>query len=262
MMPTRTVPSLPAEVAENRIERTARSEVPSRQAFAQVQPSAVTSLHATDPAAPTTVVLVDGEAVVREGLRLLIEQSDHLIVVAHVASMAEAMTLELQPSVVVTHVELPDGTGRQVVTTFRRHFTGASILVLSPMRHPARIQAVIAAGADGYLLRSAEPEDLAQAITAVARGETYLQPSVGVALAQWSSEGPTDGVAGVRLSVKEEEVLRFIGLGYKNSEIAEQLSVSLRTVETHRGRLTQKLGRRTRAELVRYAMDAGILHLS
>lgn len=254
-----SLPRLPAEVAQNRTGRAAGAETSNGPAFAQVQPSAVTSLHGVDRA--TTVVLVDGEAVVREGLRLLIEQSEHLTVVADVASMAEAMTLELQPSVVVTHVDLPDGAGRQVVTTFRRCFSGASILVLSPMRHPARIHSVITAGADGYLLRSAEPEDLAQAITAVARGDTYLQPSLGVALAQWSSEGSSDAVAGFRLSVKEEEVLRLIALGYKNSEIAQQLSVSLRTVETHRGRLTQKLGRRTRAELVRYAMDAGILHL-
>jgi two-component system response regulator NreC len=227
-----------------------------------LQPSALTSLPRADPDASTTVVLIDGEAVVREGLRLLIEQSEHLAVVADVASMAEALELQLQPSVVVTHVDLPDGAGRQVVTALGRHFANASVLVLSPMRHPARIQAVIAAGAHGYLLRSAEPADLAQAITAVARGETYLQPSLGVALAQWSSEGTSDAEAGVRLSVKEEEVLRLIALGYKNSEIAQQLSVSLRTVESHRGRLTQKLGRRTRAELVRYAMDAGILHLT
>jgi two-component system, NarL family, response regulator NreC len=250
---------LPAAVAENRTDRAAPAEFPP---FAQAQPSLLTSVPSPDRETPTTVILVDGEGVVRAGLRLLIEQSDHLTVVADVASMTDALALELQPSVVVTHVDLPDGAGRQVVTTLRRHFASASVLVLSPMRHPARIQAVIAAGADGYLLRSAEPEDLAQAITAVARGETYLQPSLGVALAQWSSEGTSDAAAGVRLSVKEEEVLRLIALGYKNSEIAQQLSVSLRTVETHRGRLSQKLGRRTRAELVRYAMDAGILHLS
>jgi two-component system response regulator NreC len=229
-----------------------------------MQPGAVTRLHRAEakPDSPTTVVLVEPEAVVREGLRLLIEQSDDLIVVADVATMADATALELEPAVVVTHVELPDGTGRQVISTLRRHFNGSSILVLSPMRHPARIQSVIAAGAHGYLLRSAEPADLAQAITAVARGETYLQPSLGVALAQWSSDGSSvDAAAGFRLSAKEEEVLRLIALGYKNSEIAEQLSVSLRTVETHRGRLTQKLGRRTRAELVRYAFDAGVLHL-
>lgn len=232
--------------------------------LAQVQPGGVTRLRRAevDAAAEITVLLVEPEAVVREGLRLLIDQSDDLTVVADVATMSDAIALDLQPHVVVTHVELPDGAGRQVITTFRRHFSGSSILVLSPMRHPARIQSVIAAGAQGYLLRSAEPADLAHAITAVARGETYLQPSLGVALAQWSSEGgSSDAAAGVRLSAKEEEVLRLIALGYKNAEIAEQLSVSLRTVETHRGRLTQKLGRRTRAELVRYALDAGILHL-
>ena len=219
----------------------------------------MTTLHKAEAAVQTTVVLVDGEAVIREGLRLQIEQADDLAVVADVATVADALALDAEPSVVVTHVELPDGAGRQVVTAIRRHFSGTSILVLSPMRHPARIQSVIAAGADGYLLRSAEPADLAHPITAVARGETYLQPSLGVALAQWGSEGGADATSGVRLSTMEEEVLRLIALGYKNSETAERLSVSLRTVETYRGRLTQKLGRHTRAELVRYAIDAGIL---
>jgi two-component system response regulator NreC len=212
-----------------------------------------------EPALDVTVVLVDGQAVVREGLRLLIEQSEHHSVVADVGTIDEALDLGVQPTVVVTDADFPDGSGRQAISSLRRHFNDSAILVLSPVQHPARIQPIISAGARGYLLRSAKPDELAHAIQAVARGDTYLQPTLGIALAQWNNDGGADGGPYVRLSEKECEVLLLIALGYKNSEIAEQLSVSLRTVETHRARLSQKLGRRNRSELVRYAIDAGIV---
>jgi len=211
------------------------------------------------PPREITVVLVDGQAVVREGLRLLIESCDNLSVVADVGSIADAVDLDVQPTVVVTDIEFPDGAGRQAIGALRRHFGDAAILVLSPMQHPARIQPIISAGAHGYLLRSADPGEVANAIRAVARGDTYLQPTLGIALAQWNNDVSSERGPFVRLSEKEREVLLLIALGYKNSEIAEELSVSLRTVETHRARLSQKLGRRNRSELVRYAIDAGIV---
>src|SRR5947209_7260034 len=118
------------------------------------------------PARPITVVLVDGQAVVREGLRLLIEASENLSVIADVGTIAAAVELDMRPAVVVTDVELPDGAGRHAIGALRRHFEDSAILVLSPVQHPARIQPIISAGAHGYLLRSANPGEVAKAIQA------------------------------------------------------------------------------------------------
>jgi two-component system response regulator NreC len=213
-----------------------------------------------DPRSTVRVLLLDHRAIVREGLRLLIEQQPDLQVVAQLGTLSEATAAEIGADVIVTELELPDGRGADVVKVLREHQPTAAILALTLIAHPVKVQQVVAAGAHGYLLKSAAPDDLVVGIRSVARGETYLQPSLGVALARWN--GPADGSRGLphsRLSAKEEEVLRRVALGHTNNEIAEMLGLSLRTVETHRARILQKLGRRTRAELVRYAQDAGIV---
>ena len=208
------------------------------------------------------VALVDDESVMRHGLCVLLEQQADIEVVAQAGSIVEAAALEVEPHVVVTDLELPDGRGRDVIVMLRRRFPEASVLVLARARHPAKVRDAVAAGAHGYLLKTAHPGDLLVGVRAVAHGESYLQPSLGVALARWSGAGGTsDEAAPERLSPKEEEVVRLVALGHTNAEVAEKLGVSLRTVETHRARVLQKLGHPSRSELVQYAQRAGLIEL-
>jgi DNA-binding NarL/FixJ family response regulator len=210
-------------------------------------------------AAPVNVMLVDHQVVLREGLRLLIEQEEGLAVVAQASSPAEAVGAGVDPAavdVVVVDVSVSDVSGAHVVADLAAAFPAAVVLVLSTVRHPSKVQEVLAAGAGGYVLKTATPGELLHGIRAVASGGSYLQPSLGVALARWSGAGP--GTAPGQLSAREEEVLRLVAHGYTNNEIAGLMSTSLRTVETHRTRVAHKLGRRSRAELVRYAIDAGL----
>lgn len=227
--------------------------------------------HVLDAAEPATVIrvaLVDDESVMRHGLCLLLEEQPDIDVVAQAGSLADAVALDLAPHVVVTDLELPDGRGKDVVAALRSRFADASVLVLARTRHPAKVRDAFAAGANGYLLKTAQPADLLVGVRAVAHGDSYLQPSVGVELARWSGTGSagSSGAAGEqpapeRLSPKEEEVVRLVALGHTNAEIAKKLGVSLRTVETHRARVLQKLGHPSRAELVVYAQRTGLIEL-
>jgi DNA-binding NarL/FixJ family response regulator len=208
------------------------------------------------------VLLVDDGIVVREALRVFLELQDDIQVVGEANLVAEAVALDIQPDVVITEFKLPDARGRDAVTALRERFPDGSILVLTHVRHPARLGEAVTAGAHGYLLKSATPEELFDGIRAVANGESYLQPSLGVAFARWDARtGLDEGGPSGRLSPQEEEVLRLVALGFTNAEIAARVGVSLRTVEGQRARVLQKLGHPTRAELVRYALDSGLFEL-
>lgn len=203
------------------------------------------------------VMLVDNGNVVREGLCALIEQQPDLVVVAQAASVGDAVSLGVAPDVIVTDIDLPDAKCVDVISWLRKCFPETSILVLTRIDHPAKVQSVLSAGADGYLLKTAAATDLLTGIRALAGGETFLQPALGVELARWRQ--PRDTPLG--LTPKEEHVLELVALGHTNAAIARLCAVSLRTVEAHRGRIQQKLGRRTRAELVQYAREVGLVEL-
>jgi two-component system response regulator NreC len=206
---------------------------------------------------PVYVVLVDNRTVIREGLCALIEQQPDLAVVAQAASVREAGGLDVAADVVVTDVDLPDARYGDVISGLRVFFAATPILVLTRVEHPAKVQAALAAGANGYLLKTAAAADLFGGIRRVAAGEAYLQPSLGVELARWHRPRNTT----LELSPKEEQTLRLIALGHTNAEVAQLCGVGLRTVEAHRARIHQKLGRRTRAELVQYAREVGVVEL-
>jgi two-component system, NarL family, response regulator NreC len=206
-------------------------------------------------AKPVDVMLVDGRDVVREGLRTLIDQQPDLVVVSQVAAVHDAGRQDDIPDVIVTDIDLPDAKHRDVITGLRRFFQQSPILVFTAIDHPATVQSVLDAGAEGYLLETATPSDLLTGIRAVARGETYLQPELGVELARWHR--PREATPA--LSPKEVDVLRLLALGHTNTEVANLCGVSLRTVETNRARIQRKLGRRTRADLVRYAREVGLV---
>ena len=205
------------------------------------------------------LVLVDDQTMFREGLRALIEQETDLEVVAQSTSVQSLEELDVDPHVVVTGLAFPD-TARNQVIELRRRFGDAGIVALTALDDLATVQHVLAAGADGYVLKSAAANDLFAGIRAVARGGLYLQPSIGIAFASRPTEVVADSAVG-GLTPKETEVLRLLALGHTNAEIAERTGSSLRTIETHRAHIHQKLDRHTRAQLVRFALEVGLLRL-
>ena len=213
---------------------------------------------ATDPS--IRLALIDTQTIFREGLRALIEQEPDLEVVAHVAALRDLDELVVEPHVVVTDLVLADAEREQVIDAVHTRFPGAAIIALTTLDDLPTVQQVLAAGADGYVLKSANRADLFSGIRTVARGALYLQPSIGVAFASRPPEDASRSTVG-GLTPKETEVLRLLALGHTNAEIAQIVGASLRTVETHRAHIHQKLDRHTRAELVRFALDAGLLRL-
>jgi DNA-binding NarL/FixJ family response regulator len=209
-----------------------------------------------DRRADVRVLLIDGRHVVREGLGLLLARQPDLAVVADAAEVAEAAAAVAGPvDVIVTDLDSPGPSGVGVIRHLRVAFPGAAILVLTQVSHPAEVDAALSAGAAGYLLKTARSAELFAAIRALARGESYLQGSLGVQLARWHQHRTT----APGLSEKEEQLVRLLAVGHTNAEVARLSGVSLRSVEMHRARVQAKTGMRTRAELFRFARDAGLL---
>ena len=206
------------------------------------------------------LALVDDQTMFREGLRALLEQEPDLEVVAQTTSAQALAELDVEPDVVVTDLAVADTPLDQIVEQIRTRFPDAAIVALTALDDLSTVQQVLAAGADGYVLKSAAKADLFAGIRAVARGGLYLQPSIGIAFASRSAEELAGSAVG-GLTPKETEVLKLLALGHTNAEIAARTGSSLRTIETHRAHIHQKLDRHTRAELVRFALEVGLLRL-
>jgi two-component system response regulator NreC len=204
------------------------------------------------------VFLVDDHPVVTEGLRLLLEAQPDLEVVGTAAGLAEATAAAVEPSVLVVDLVLGADRGSETVRTLRDGFPRSRVLVLTMVDDPRVIQGVLAAGAHGYMLKEAAPDELVEAVRRVARGEEYLQPAVGVAVARTRGASGADPPTSP-LTDRERHVARLLALGHTNAEIASLLDVSERTIETHRAHLLEKLGVRTRAQLVRRATELGLV---
>ena len=213
-----------------------------------------------EPGSVLRLVLVDDELIVREGLVAVMQREADLEVVAEVATVRAAEGLEIDPDVVVSSLLLPDAARVEVIERLRLRFCGVPIVALTVLDDLVTVPQVLAAGANGYVLKSASTTDLFAAIRAVAHGGFYLQPSIGVAIASAPpNELGTAGVSG--LTPKQTEVLHLLALGHTNIEIAKLLNTSLRTIETHRAHIHRRLDRHTRAELVHYALQHGLLRL-
>jgi two-component system response regulator NreC len=206
------------------------------------------------------VLIVDDHAVVRAGLRLLLDAEDDLEAVGEAGSARDAIfqARSTQPDVVLLDVVMPDQSGLDVVPQLVHEHPETKILVLSMQDDPQYVRQAFAAGASGYVLKEAADTDVVAAIREVASGGHYVQPELGARLVAAEA-------AAVRraeedpLSDREREVLRLLALGHTNQEISKQLYISVRTAETHRAHIMQKLRLSSRAELVRYALDQGLL---
>ncbi len=208
----------------------------------------------------TSVLIVDDHAVVRSGLRLLLEQEDDIHVAGEAGSADEALreAKRLRPDVVLLDVVMPGMTGVEAMPQLRDAAPDARILFLSMQDDPTYVREAFAAGAMGYVLKEAADSDLVAAIREVAGGGLYVHPALGARLAVADARAQADAQDDP-LSDREREVLRLLALGHTNQEIAKMLFISVRTAETHRAHIMQKLRLSTRAELVRHALASGLL---
>jgi len=209
------------------------------------------------PNAMIRIVIADDHAVVRSGLRLLLEAEPDFEVVAEAGDVEAARRYVRghHPGVLVLDLNMPGGSSLDAIPVLRNEAPETQIVILTMQEEPAFARQALSAGAIGYVLKEAADAELVEAVRRAAAGETYLNPALGARIAREPPPGPPDD-----LSEREVEVLRLIALGHTNSEIAEQLFLSVRTVETHRSHIQQKLRVSSRAELVRYALQRGLVN--
>ena len=206
------------------------------------------------------VLVVDDHAVVRSGIRLLLEAQEDIEVVAEAGTAEEgvrAARLE-KPDVVLLDVVMPGKSGIEATPDIRAAAKSAAVLVLSMQDDPSYVREAFASGASGYVLKEAVDVEVVQAVREVAAGRKYVHPALGARLAAAEAEDAAKSASDPR-SEREREVLRLLALGHTNQEIAKMLYISVRTAETHRAHIMQKLGLQTRAELVRHALASGLL---
>lgn len=202
-----------------------------------------------------SIVLADDHTVVRRALRLLLDEEPGFEVVAE-AENAEGAVRYVRghkPAVLILDLNMPGKPSLEAIPEIQEASPETKIVVLTMQKEPAFARQALQLGVLGYVLKEAADDELVQAVRRAAAGETYLQPALGARLAAEPDGGASD------LSERETDVLRLIALGHTNAEIAEKLFISVRTVETHRAHIQQKLGVSSRAELVRSALSRGLV---
>ncbi len=215
---------------------------------------------------PIRVLLVDDHAVLRSGLKLLLQSHGDIAVVGEAAEGLEARNLakELQPDVILLGLTMPGMGGLEALDSLRAVAPESRVLILTMHDDESYLHRALRAGAAGYILKKAADVELVSAVRAIARGEVFVHSSMTRALLEGvvsqnipKAEGQEEPWEA--LSDREKEVLRLVALGHTNAEIANQLSLSVKTIETYRARGMEKLGLRSRAALVKYALALGLL---
>ena len=206
------------------------------------------------------VLVVDDHAVVRTGLRRVLDAEADIETVGEAPNAERAVfeALETNPDVVLMDVVMPGKTGIEGMPALLQALPDVKVLMLSMQDDPQYVREAFEAGASGYVLKEAADTDVVDAVRAVASGERYVHPALGARLISAESEERKRAESDP-LSEREREVLRLLALGHTNQEIAALLYISVRTAETHRAHIMQKLGLSSRAELVRYALDHGLV---
>lgn len=211
---------------------------------------------ATDSPGSVKVVIADDHHVVRTGLRLLLEAEAGLEVVAEAEDVSSARhyVRAHRPDVLVLDLNMPGEPSLAAIPSLREEAPTTQIVVLTMQDDPAFAREALKAGALGFVLKRAAESELIEAVRLASQGEPYLNPQLGARIVVEPPPGPPDG-----LDDDEVEILRLVALGHTNAEIGERLFLSGRTVETHRIKLQRRLGLQTRAELVSYVLDRGLL---
>ena len=206
------------------------------------------------------VLIVDDHPVVRSGLKSLLEAEEDIEPVGEAGTMQEAVlrSRSLKPDVILMDVVMPGGSGIEATPAVLKEAPDAKVLILSMQDDPSYVRESFAVGASGYVLKEAADEEVVTAVREVAGGGHYVHPSLGAKMVAADAE-ERRRVESDPLTDREREVLRLLALGHTNQEIAQTLFLSVRTVETHRAHIMQKLRLQTRAELVRYAMEQEML---
>jgi two-component system response regulator NreC len=206
------------------------------------------------------VLIVDDHAVVRAGLRLLLDAEEDLETVGEAGDARQAVfeARATAPDVILMDIVMPDQSGLEALPALLHEHPDTRVLILSMQDDPRYVREAFAAGASGYVLKEAADVEVVGAIREVARGGRYVHPELGARLIAAEAEAERRAEADP-LSDREREVLRLLALGHTNQEIAKQLYISVRTAETHRAHIMQKLRLGSRAELVRYAIAHGLL---
>jgi two-component system response regulator NreC len=213
----------------------------------------------SDTSAPTAdvihIVLADDHAVVRSALRMLLDAEPGMEVVAEAGDVDGAIRYVRghRPEVLILDLNMPGRASLEALPDISEASPQTRIVVLTMQSEPAFAREAMQAGVLGYILKEAADAELVKAVRLAAEGQTYLQPDLGARLAAEPAGPPDD------LSARELEILRLIAFGHTNAEIAEQLVISVRTVESHRAHIQQKLRVSKRSELVRYALERGML---
>jgi two-component system, NarL family, response regulator NreC len=206
------------------------------------------------------VLIVDDHAVLRSGLHLLLDAEPDIEVVGEAGDVRDAVfeTRAKKPDVILMDVVMPGQSGIEAVPLVLKEAPEAKVLVLSMQDDPRYVHEAFSAGAAGYILKEAVDAEVVGAIHQVATGDKYVHPALGARLVAAEAEAKAREEADP-LSDREREVMRLLALGHTNQEIAKMLYISVRTAETHRAHIMQKLRLSTRAELVRHAIEQGLL---
>jgi len=208
------------------------------------------------------VLIVDDHAVVRTGLRKVLESEADIEVVGEAGDAQHAIfeTRAQKPDVILMDVVMPGKSGIEATPDVLKDAPGAKVLILSMQDDPNYVRRAFAAGAAGYILKEAADTDVVAAVREVAAGRDYVHPTLGARMVA-ADAAERKRAEQDPLSERERDVLRLLALGHTNQEISDKLYISVRTAETHRAHIMQKLRISTRAELVRYALEHGLLEL-
>jgi two-component system response regulator NreC len=212
------------------------------------------------------ILLADDHAILRSGLQMLINSHDDYEVVAQASDTEEAIAkgLDVEPDVAIVDITMPGGGGVKVTEALIEKLPKTKIIALTMHDDQAYLKAVLAAGASGFVVKRSADTRLLDAIETVLRGQVYIDPAMGQRVMQGlldpeASEDEDDGAHPDNLSLRERQVLTLLAHGYTNREAAERLGLSMRSVETYRSRMAEKLGFQSRVDLVRYALETGLL---
>jgi len=204
------------------------------------------------------IILAEDHETIRDGLKLLVNSRSDMEVVGEADNGRTALQLaeEVSPDVVVMDISMPELNGLQATKKLKDKSPQVKVLILTRHGEPAYLQELLQAGASGYVLKQSKSEELIRAILAVAAGQTYLDPAITEkAVTQLRESGQVArGVPNANLTAREADVLRLIALGYVNKEVAARLNLSIKTVEAHKSNAMNKMGMKSRVDIVRYAI--------